>query len=78
MSEHLPYVFVEVELSSLYEKRVSSFHLTPELFNRPRTDIATTRKSMTLFKRLTDFIYPTLKVALKSPTGAGTSREHSD
>ena len=52
---------MEIELSILYEKRVSSFWLSPELFNRRRTDIATTKKSMTHILRNSDFTYGTLK-----------------
>ena len=42
-------------------KRVNSFWLSPELFNKPRTDIATTKQSMTHILRNSDFIYGTLK-----------------
>ena len=52
---------MEVELSILYEKRVSSFWLSPELFNRPKTDIATTKKSLTHILRNSDSIYGTPK-----------------
>ena len=51
---------MEIEFSILYEKRVSSFWLSPELFNRPKTDIATT-KSLTHILRNSDFIYGTPK-----------------
>ena len=70
---------MEIELSILYEKRVSSFWLSPELFNRHRTDIATTKKSMTHILRNSDFTYGTLKaqgfsggsMVKNPPTSAG-------
>lgn len=52
--------------------------LTPELFNRPKADIATARKPRIYILRGTDFSHSTLKVSLKSPIVTGFGGWHSN